>query len=101
MSTAYLVHPVILVTLYLLQVPDPFPIPAFRETTEENLNQRQISDNDRKYMVRVLGTLLCTYIQRPTMKHCRTVAQSLVRKYAFLKEAVSYSHFYSCSKTLY
>ena len=40
-------------------------------------------------MVRVLGTVLCTYVQRPTMKNCRTVTASLVRKYAFLKEAVS------------
>ena len=40
-------------------------------------------------MVRVLDTLLCTYVQWRTMKNCRTVTASLVRKCAFLKEAVS------------
>ena len=40
-------------------------------------------------MVCVLGTFLCTYVQRPTVKNCRTVTASLVCKYAFLKEAVS------------
>ena len=71
------------------QIPDPFPIPTFRERTEANLSQRKLADDDRKYMVRVLGTLLCTFVQRTTMKNCRTVAASLVRKQAFLKESVS------------
>ena len=68
---------------------DPFPIPTFRERTEVNLSQRKLADDDRKYIVRVLITLLCTYVQRPTMKNCRAVAASLVLKYAFLKESVS------------
>ena len=45
------------------QIPDPFPIPTFRERTEANLSQRKLADDDRKYMVRVLGTLLCTFVQ--------------------------------------
>ena len=77
------------VLLSCFQIPDPFPIPTFRARTEANLSQRKLADDDRKYMVRVLGTLLCTYVQRPTMKNCRTVTASLVCKYAFLKEAVS------------
>lgn len=48
-----------------------------------------MADDDRKYIVRVLATMLCTHMQRPGMKHCAIVAESLLRKHNFLKESVS------------
>jgi len=50
-------------------LPDPFPVPTFKEDTEESLQHKKLTDNDRKYMVRVLATVLQTHIQRPSMKH--------------------------------
>ena len=70
-------------------MPDPFPIPIFREATEANLSNKRVAHDDRKYIVRVLATMLCSYVQKPSMSHCKIVAQSFVQKYRFLKEAVS------------
>ena len=61
----------------------------FRGSTEENLSNKRLGEDDRKYMVRVLATMLCTYVQHPSMKDCSIVAESLLRKYSFLKESVS------------
>lgn len=72
-----------------MQVPDPFPIPTFRDSTESNLAEGKVANDDRKYMVRVLATMLCTYVQKPRMNDCSIVAASLLRKYSFLKESVS------------
>ena len=65
------------------QVPNPFPIPNFRDRTEENLANKKIADDDRKYMVRVLATMLCTFKQAPSRNDCGVVAESLVRKFSF------------------
>ena len=70
--------------------PNPFPIPMFRVDTEANLKDKKLGDDDRKYIVRVLATVLCTYVQRPSMRDCEIVAKSLVAKYSFLKEHVSF-----------
>lgn len=70
--------------------PNPFPIPMFRVDTQASLKERRIGDDDRRYMIRVLATVLCTYVQRPSMRDCEIVAKSLVAKYSFLKEHVSY-----------
>lgn len=70
-------------------VPDPFPIPKFRQHTQNNLEKSRLADDDRIYIVRVLGTMLCTYVQRPKMNECGVVAQSLLKQYPFLKEYVS------------
>lgn len=69
--------------------PDPFPIPRFRADTEQNLAQRKLADDDRRYMVRVLATVLCTYVQKPSVHDCEIVSKSLVAKFQFLKEYVS------------
>ena len=71
-------------------MPVDFPIPVFRPSTEDNLSKKRLADDDRKYIVRVLATILTTYTQRPRMKDCEIPAQALVRKYSFLKESVSY-----------
>lgn len=71
-------------------MPNPFPISMFRGSTEDNLANKRLGEDDRKYMVRVLATMLCTYVQHPTMKNCAVVAESLLRKYSFLKESVSF-----------
>ena len=72
------------------KVPDPFPIPVFRAHTQHSLDKKKLADDDRKYIVRVLATMLCTYIPRPAKKHCEIVAKSLVKKYEFLKEHVRF-----------
>ena len=40
-------------------------------------------------MIHVLSTMLTSYIQRPSMKQCSIVAESLLAKFSFLKESVS------------
>ena len=72
-----------------VQVPNPFPLPVFRDTTEQNLSENKLTDDDRKYMVRVLSTMLCTHKQSPSRNDCGIVSESLVRKFSFLKESVS------------
>ena len=49
--------------------------------------KKRLANDGRKYMVRVLETMLCSYIQRPSMSHCKNVAQSLVQKYGFFERA--------------
>ena len=51
---------------------------------------QKLADDDRKYIVRVLATILTSYIRRPSMRHCGIVADSLVAKHTFLKESVSF-----------
>ena len=61
----------------------------FKEEVETSLSHRKLCDDDRKYIVRVLATVLLTYIQKPSMRQCEVVAKALVRKFPFLKEYVS------------
>ena len=75
--------------MLFVQVPIDFPIPTFRPSTEESLEKERLADDDRKYIVRVLATVLTTYVQRPRMKDCEIVAKALLRKYSFLMESVS------------
>lgn len=84
--------------LHLLGPPDPFPVPMFKQDVEESLAEKKFTDDDRKYMCRVLGTVLQTYVQRPSIKHCEIVAKALVRKFPFLKEYVSKSLSYMTMK---
>ena len=70
------------------KIPDPFPIPEFRDVTQSHLEKRTFDSSDRTYIVRVLATVLLTYVKRPSMKDCEKVAKSLLLKYAFLKEHV-------------
>ncbi len=76
-----------------LQVPNPFPIPTFRDRTEANLKNCRLADDDRKYMVRTLSTMLCAYKRSPSRNDCWIVANSLIRKFGFLKESVSFCIF--------
>lgn len=69
-------------------MPDPFPIPTFRKHTQARLLSKHYTPDDRKYIVSVLGTMLLTYVERASKKHCLIVGESLVRKFPFLKEAV-------------
>ncbi len=74
------------------KVPKPFPVPSFRQSTEENFSNNIIADDDRKYVV--LATMLCTHVQRPSMSDCEIVARSLVAKNPFLKQYVSIVQFF-------
>ena len=71
------------------KVCSPFPIPKFRQHTQNNLEKGVIGDDDRKYIVSVLGTVLLTHVQRASRRDCLIVAESLVRQYPFLKDPVS------------
>ncbi|XP_065893460.1 uncharacterized protein [Dysidea avara] len=62
-------------------VPSPFPIPAFRHSTEAHLKKGGILETDRKYMVQTLATLLMTYKSRPSLKDCQIVSKSLHQKF--------------------
>lgn len=76
--------------LLLQGPPDPFPVPMFKEDVEEALAKRKLSDDNRKYMCRVLATVLQTHVQRPSsVSNCEVVGKALVRKFPFLKEYVS------------
>ena len=55
-------------------------------STEENLANKLLTDTDRKYVVQTLATVLMTQIQRPSMKDCQVVAQSLIAAHPFLKD---------------
>ena len=73
--------------VYVQTIPNPFPSPMFRVDTQASLREK-LGEYDRNYMVRVLATVLCTYVKGC---QCEIVAKSLVAKYSFLKEHVSLS----------
>ena len=74
-----------LFNLLQCQIPNPFPIPAFKKSTQDTLDARKYDSSDRTYMVHVLATLLLTHVESPSKKDCGIVAKSLVLKYPFLK----------------
>ena len=55
----------------------------FKQDVEESLGRKKLTNDDRKYMCRVLATVLQTHVQRPSVAHCEIV------KFPFLKEYVS------------
>ena len=61
----------------------------FKQDVEESLEKRRLTNDDRKFMCRVLATVLQTHVQRPSVAQCEIVAKALVRKFPFLKEYVS------------
>ena len=72
-----------------IALPDPFPIPMFKIDVEKSLCEKKLCADDRKYIVRVLATVLLTHVQRPSKRQCEVVAKSLLNKFPFLKEYVS------------
>ena len=73
----------------MCKLPDPFIVPVFREATEENLKNKIFYPDDRKFIVRVLATMILATGSRATTSDCDHVAKALVRKFPFLKEYVS------------
>lgn len=65
-------------------------MPLFRQSTEENLANEIFYPDDRKYMVRVLATMILTHTSKASVSDCEYVAKALVQKFPFLKEYVSY-----------
>ena len=53
----------------------------------KNLGKKVLLDSDRKYIVQTVATVLMTYVSRPSLDCCSTVAKSLITKYPFLKDA--------------
>ena len=70
-------------------LPDPFVIPEFRHATENSLERGILKDNDRRYMVRTLATLLMSHIPSPSVNQCMVVAKALHEKFPFLKQTGS------------
>ena len=54
-----------------LALPDPFPMPMLKIDVEESLSD---CADDRKYIVRVLATVLLTHVQKPPKRQCEIVA---------------------------
>ena len=42
-------------------LPDPFPIPMLKVDIERSLSEKKLCADDRKYIVRVLATVLLTF----------------------------------------
>ena len=57
--------------------------------TEQNLIKKLFYQDDRKYMVRVLATMILSQLPKASTNDCDHVAKALIRKYPFLKEYVS------------
>jgi len=71
-------------------LPNPFPIPTFRHSTEMHLQKKGgIQDSDRKYIVQTLATILMTYRSRPSLKDCQLVSKSLHKKFKGLGDESS------------
>ena len=62
-----------------------FPVPLFRRTTEEHLANKIIYPDDRRYMVRVLGTMILSHVSKASTIHCERVGNALVQKFPFFK----------------
>ena len=73
-------------------LPDPFPIPLFRKSTMDSLEQKKYTTDDRKYMIRVLSTMILTHVEKATMNDCAQVSKALTRRYPFLGDYVSVVH---------
>ena len=76
---------------------NPFPVPKFCASMEENFSKRVLTDADRKYMVQTLATMLMLYVSDPSLKHCGVAAKALITTFDFLKDdesdvEVSYMH---------
>ena len=61
----------------MCKLPDPFIVPVFRESREENI----FYPDDRKFIVRVLVTVMLATGSRVTTSDCDHVAKALVRKF--------------------
>ena len=75
--------------MYMQVLPNPYPVPIFRNSTEVNLGKDILIDPDRKYMVQTLATMLMSYVQRPSLKDCLVVAKALHAKFKFLGDESS------------
>lgn len=75
--------------MYMQVLPNPYPVPIFRSSTEVNLGKDILIDPDRKYMVQTLATMLMSYVQRPSLKDCLVVAKALHAKFKFLGDESS------------
>lgn len=71
---------------------ESFSIPEFRPSTYSNLQQEILLDKDRKYIVRVLATILMSYVSRPTLGDCAVAAKALVAKHPHLGDTGSKPH---------
>ena len=63
-----------------------FHVPVFRAATEKNLKESIVSDQDRKYIVRTLATILMSHVPSPKLSDCAIAAKPLVAKYPFLAD---------------
>ena len=69
-----------------------FHVPVFRSATEKNLKESISTDQDRKYIVRTLATILMSHVPSPKMGDCAIAAKALVAKYPFLGDTDTSPH---------
>ena len=75
-------------------LPNPFPIPMFRKYTQQNLENKKFTNDDRRHIISVLGHNVVAHMQKASAQDCRDVAEALVMKYPFLVESVSEENFH-------
>ena len=71
---------------------DTFLVPKFRAATEKNLREKILTDQDRRYIVRTLATILISHVSSPKMSDCAVAGKALVAKYPFLADTGTKPH---------
>ena len=71
---------------------ESFRVPTFRSATEKSLQNKTITDKERKYIVRTLATVLMSYVDHPRMSDCAIVTKALIAKFPFLADTVGKPH---------
>ena len=61
-------------------------MPIFRHETQKNLRAEILTEQDRRYIVRTLATMLLASIPCPTMSDCAIPAKTIVQTYPFLAD---------------
>ena len=79
-------------TIIQLTTEESFSVPKFRTSTEKNLKEKMISDQDRKYIVRTLATIVMSHVSNPKTSDCAVAAKALVAKYPFLADTGGKPH---------
>lgn len=56
----------------------------FRVETEARLKRKFITEQDRKYMIQTLATVMMTHVQKPSLADCQVVSMAVHKKFKFL-----------------
>ena len=56
----------------------------FRVETEARLKKKSCTEQDRRYVVQTLTTVMMTHVQKPSLNDCQVVSAALHKKFKFL-----------------